>query len=54
MLSVDSDRTGPRDNACIWLAWCEAVATFGKATFSSLKATLATKSDANYCWCDSY
>ena len=50
---MDSDRGGPRDNAVIGLAWRGAVVAFRKATFSSHKAVLVAKSDANCCWCNS-
>ena len=30
------------------------VAAFRKVAFSSHKAALAAKKEANYCWCDSY
>ena len=50
---MDSNRARPRRNADIGLAWRGVVAMFRKATFSSLKALLAVKSDADRCWCNS-
>ena len=49
---MDSDQAGLRGTA--GLPGRLVVAILRKATFSSRKATLVTKNEANCCWWDSY
>ena len=51
-LSVDSYHTGL--GGAIGLPWQGAVTTLRNVAFSSCKAVLAAKKEANYCLWDSY
>ena len=47
---MDSNRTGLRGNVGVGLARRGVVATFRKVSFSSRKAFLSTKKEANCYW----